>query len=159
MSQKLSHIDESGNAAMVDVSAKEATTRIAIASGKISFPPEVFETLKSQDFLSKKGSITQTAIIAGIQAVKQTANLIPLCHQLPLSKINIEVTPVVNALNIVCEVKCNERTGVEMEALTGVSICALTIYDMCKALSQDLKISDIQLEKKEGGKSNFTRQI
>jgi cyclic pyranopterin phosphate synthase len=159
MSQKLSHIDESGNAAMVDVSAKEATTRIAIASGKISFPPEVFETLKSQDFLSKKGSITQTAIIAGIQAVKQTANLIPLCHQLPLSKINIEVTPGVNALNIVCEVKCNERTGVEMEALTGVSICALTIYDMCKALSQDLKISDIQLEKKEGGKSNFTRQI
>jgi cyclic pyranopterin phosphate synthase len=159
MSDKLSHIDESGNAAMVDVSAKEATTRIAIASGKISFPPEVFETLKSQDFLSKKGSITQTAIIAGIQAVKQTANLIPLCHQLPLSKINIEVTPVANALNIVCEVKCNERTGVEMEALTGVSICALTIYDMCKALSQDLKISDIQLEKKEGGKSNFTRQI
>ncbi|TVZ27138.1 cyclic pyranopterin monophosphate synthase subunit MoaC [Gillisia sp. Hel_I_86] len=159
MSHKLSHIDESGNAAMVDVSAKEATTRIAIASGKISFPPKVFETLKSQDFLNKKGSITQTAIIAGIQAVKQTANLIPLCHQLPLSKINIEVTPVVNALNIVCEVKCNERTGVEMEALTGVSICALTIYDMCKALSQDLKISDIQLEKKEGGKSNFTRQI
>jgi cyclic pyranopterin phosphate synthase len=159
MSQKLSHIDESGNAAMVDVSTKEATTRIAIASGKISFPPEVFETLKSQDFLSKKGSIIQTAIIAGIQAVKQTANLIPLCHQLPLSKINIEVTPVANALNIVCEVKCNERTGVEMEALTGVSICALTIYDMCKALSQDLKISDIQLEKKEGGKSNFTRQI
>lgn len=158
MSHKLSHIDESGKATMVDVSAKEVTTRIAIASGKILFPPEVFKTLKSQDFLSKKGSITQTAIIAGIQAVKQTANLIPLCHQLPLSKINIEVNPSVNALNIVCEVKCNERTGVEMEALTGVSICALTIYDMCKALSQDLKISDIQLEKKEGGKSNFARQ-
>ena len=158
MSHKLSHIDESGKATMVDVSAKQVTTRIAIASGKISFPSGVFETLKSQDFLSKKGSIPQTAIIAGIQAVKQTANLIPLCHQLPLSKINIEVTPSVNALNIVCEVKCNARTGVEMEALTGVSVCALTIYDMCKALSQDLKISDIQLEKKEGGKSNFARQ-
>ena len=108
--------------------------------------------------MSKKGSITQTAIIAGIQAVKQTANLIPLCHQLPLTKINLKVTPSDNALNILCEVKCNERTGVEMEALTGVSICALTIYDMCKALSQDIKISDIQLEKKEGGKSNYTRQ-
>jgi len=157
MSNKLSHIDASGNAKMVDVSAKESTTRIAVASGKISFPPEVFESLKAQDFLSKKGSITQTAVIAGIQAVKQTANLIPLCHQLPLSKINIEVSPSVNALKIVCEVTCNARTGVEMEALTGVSVCALTIYDMCKAMSQDLKISNIQLEKKTGGKSDFKR--
>ena len=157
MSHKLSHIDTSGNASMVDVSSKETTTRVAIASGKITFPPVVFETLNAQDFLSKKGSITQTAIIAGIQAVKQTATLIPLCHQLSLSKIKLDVTPVKNALHIVCEVKCNERTGVEMEALTGVSVCALTIYDMCKALSQDLIISDIQLEKKTGGKSNFNR--
>ena len=158
MKHKLSHIDESGKATMVDVTDKDVTSRVAIASGKISFPSEVFKILKTQDFLSKKGSITQTAIIAGIQAVKQTANLIPLCHQLPLTKINLKVTPSDNALNILCEVKCNERTGVEMEALMGVSICALTIYDMCKALSQDIKISDIQLEKKEGGKSNYTRQ-
>ena len=157
MSHKLSHIDASGKATMVDVSAKTVTTRMAIATGKITFPQDVYNTLKSQDFLSKKGSITQTASIAGIQAVKQTANLIPLCHQLPLSKINIDITPQEHALHIVCEVICNARTGVEMEALTGVSVCALTIYDMCKALSQDLKISDIQLEKKTGGKSNFLR--
>jgi cyclic pyranopterin phosphate synthase len=157
MSQKLSHLDSSGNANMVDVSSKEVTQRVAIAAGKITFPENVFKTLKEKDFLSKKGSITQTAIIAGIQAVKQTANLIPLCHQLPLSKINFDIKPVDNALYIQCEVKCNERTGVEMEALTGVSICALTIYDMCKALSQDLTISDIQLIKKTGGKTDFTR--
>jgi len=157
MNHKLSHIDESGNVNMVDVSDKKVTARIAIATGRVSFPAEVFETLKSQDFLGKKGNIIQTAIIAGIQGVKQTATLIPLCHQLSLSKVNIDVTTSSNALEIVCEVKCNERTGVEMEALTGVSVCALTIYDMCKALTHDLQISDIQLVKKEGGKSNFNR--
>lgn len=157
MSKKLSHINDSGNATMVDVSEKNSTNRVAIASGKITFPPEVFTTLKSNEFLSKKGSITQTAIIAGIQAVKQTALLIPLCHQLPLSKVTIDISPIENALYIECEVKCTDRTGVEMEALTGVSICALTIYDMCKALSHDLSISDIQLNKKTGGKSDFSR--
>ncbi|NER18750.1 cyclic pyranopterin monophosphate synthase MoaC [Spongiivirga citrea] len=157
MNKKLSHIDKSGNASMVDVSNKEISTRVALASGRVLFPAEVFSTLQEQEFLSKKGSITQTAIIAGIQAVKRTADLIPLCHQLPLSKINIEIVPIANGLQISCEVKCNERTGVEMEALTGVSVAALTIYDMCKALSHDIKISDIQLDKKTGGKSDFSR--
>ena len=157
MSHKLSHIDASGNPSMVDVSEKEITARVAIASGRISFPDAVYAHLQTQDFLSKKGSITQTAIIAGIQAVKQTSNLIPLCHPLPISKIHIEVTPSVNALDIRCEVKCNDRTGIEMEALTGVSVCALTIYDMCKALSQELVISDIKVVKKTGGKSDFTK--
>lgn len=157
MKKQLSHIDESGNASMVDVSEKHATIRTALASGKVFFPSDVFKILAAQDFLGNKGSIIQTAVIAGIQAAKKTAELIPLCHQLNLSKIQIDITPVDNALLITCKVKCNEQTGVEMEALTGVSISALTIYDMCKALSHDIKISEIQLEQKTGGKHDFNR--
>ncbi|MBD1263039.1 cyclic pyranopterin monophosphate synthase MoaC [Maribacter polysiphoniae] len=157
MNGKLSHIDEAGNASMVDVSEKMVSSRMAIASGRVCFPNTVFETLKAQDFLGKKGSIIQTAIIAGIQGVKKTSELIPLCHQLNLSKVHIDIQPGENALNITCKVKCTERTGVEMEALTGVSVSALTIYDMCKALSQDITISNIQLEQKSGGKHDFNR--
>ncbi|MBU2996521.1 cyclic pyranopterin monophosphate synthase MoaC [Cellulophaga baltica] len=157
MENKLSHIDDAGNASMVDVSEKEITTRTAIATGQVVFPQEVFETLAGQDFLGKKGSIIQTAVIAGIQAVKKTSDLIPLCHQLAISKIAIDIQPKGNSLIITCTVKCNERTGVEMEALTGVSVSALTIYDMCKALSQDITITDVQLAKKTGGKSDFNR--
>ena len=157
MSKELSHIDEAGKASMVDVSNKQTTVRIAVASGKVVFPSDVFETLASQDFLGHKGSIIQTAVIAGIQAVKKTSELIPLCHQINLSKIQIDITPVENALQITCKVKCNEQTGVEMEALTGVSVSALTIYDMCKALSHDIRISEIQLEHKTGGKNDFNR--
>lgn len=142
---------------MVDVSTKKVTTRTAIASGQVVFPKSVFETLAAQDFLGHKGSIIQTAVIAGIQAVKKTAELIPLCHQLGLSKIQIDITPEENTLRIKCLVKCKEQTGVEMEALTGVSVSALTIYDMCKALSHDIKISEIQLEQKTGGQHDFSR--
>ncbi len=142
---------------MVDVSNKKPSQRTAIASGKVRFPPEVFESLASKDFLGPKGSIIQTAIIAGIQAVKRTADLIPLCHQLRLSKIQIDIVPGSNALEISCKVKCTEQTGVEMEALTGASVSALTIYDMCKALSHDIIISDIRLEHKSGGKHDFNR--
>ena len=142
---------------MVDVSNKKPSQRTAIASGKVRFPPEVFESLASKDFLGPKGSIIQTAIIAGIQAVKRTADLIPLCHQLRLSKIQIDIVPGSNALEISCKVKCTEQTGVEMEALTGASVSALTIYDMCKALSHDIVISDIRLEHKSGGKHEFNR--
>ncbi len=157
MDKTLSHIDASGNASMVDVSHKEITVRTAVASGSVVFPQDVFDTLAAQDFLGKKGSILQTAIIAGIQAVKKTSELIPLCHQLNLSKVDIDIKPKGNVLSISCKVKCNERTGVEMEALTGVSVSALTIYDMCKALSHDIKISEIQLEHKTGGKHDFGR--
>lgn len=157
MKKELSHIDKSGNATMVDVSNKVTSVRIAIASGRVQFPEAVFNTLADQKFLGKKGSIIQTAVIAGIQAVKKTSELIPLCHQLNLSKVQINIEPEGNALQIVCSVNCNERTGVEMEALTGVSVSALTIYDMCKALSHEIRISDIQLEKKTGGKNDFTR--
>jgi len=123
----------------------------------VFFPSDVFDTLASQDFLGHKGSIIQTAVIAGIQAVKKTAELIPLCHQLNLSKVQIDITPVDHTLQVVCKVKCKEQTGVEMEALTGVSVSALTIYDMCKALSHDIRISEIQLEQKTGGKNDFKR--
>ncbi len=157
MTKQLSHIDEAGNASMVDVSHKKTSVRTAIASGRVIFPEAIFNTLANQDFLGTKGSIIQTAIIAGIQAVKQTATLIPLCHQLNVSKIQLDITPKDMALYISCKVKCNEQTGVEMEALTGVSVAALTIYDMCKALSHDIRISDIQLEQKTGGKNDFNR--
>ena len=157
MAKQLSHVDESGKATMVDVSDKKKSVRTAIASGRVQFPRDVFETLAAQDFLGAKGSIIQTAVIAGIQAVKKTAELIPLCHQLNLSKVHIDIQPVDQALKVICKVKCNERTGVEMEALTGVSVSALAIYDMCKALSHDIVISDIQLEQKTGGKNDFTR--
>ena len=155
MERKLSHIDASGNATMVDVSDKNVTARMAVASGKVEFPVAVFETLAAQDFLAKKGSIIHTAIIAGIQAVKKTAELIPLCHQINLSKVEIDILPKKNCLAITCTVKCSERTGVEMEALTGVSVSALTIYDMCKALSHDIRITDIRLEQKTGGKNDY----
>ncbi|MDG3584030.1 cyclic pyranopterin monophosphate synthase MoaC [Galbibacter pacificus] len=154
---KLSHINKHGEATMVDVSGKDKTERIATASGLVVFPQDVFNQLEEAQFSNKKGSIMQTAVIAGIQAVKKTADLIPLCHQLSLSKINIDIQPIENTLRIICTVKCNERTGVEMEALTGVSVSTLTIYDMCKALSHDIKITNIQLEKKSGGKSDFNR--
>lgn len=157
MNKKLSHIDETGNATMVDVSNKQISVRTASASGKVTFPADVFKTLAAKDFLGHKGSIIQTAVIAGIQAVKKTAELIPLCHQINLSKIQIDITPAENTLHIVCTVKCKEQTGVEMEALTGVSISALTIYDMCKALSHDIKVSEIQLQQKTGGKNDFNR--
>lgn len=157
MQKKLSHIDEAGNATMVDVSQKTASVRMAIASGIIKFPSEVFKSLSDLDFVGKKGGIVQTAVIAGIQGVKKTAELIPLCHQINLSKINVEIVPGIDEFQITCMVKCNEKTGVEMEALTGVSIAALTIYDMCKALSQDIIIDTIQLEQKTGGKNDFQR--
>lgn len=155
MNEKLSHLDDSGNATMVDVSAKTATARQAVASGRVEFPSEVFETLAAKEFLGKKGSIIQTAVIAGIQAVKKTSELIPLCHQINLSKVQMDIHPNKNSLVIRCTVKCNERTGVEMEALTGVSVGALTIYDMCKALSHDIRITGIQLEQKTGGKHDY----
>jgi cyclic pyranopterin phosphate synthase len=155
--KSLSHINEEGNAAMVDVSDKTSSARVAIARGNVTFPASVFQTLSDQDFLGKKGSIVQTAVIAGIQGVKKTAELIPLCHQINLTKIHLDIAPGDNQFQITCTVKCNGKTGVEMEALTGVSIAALTIYDMCKALSQDIVISSVRLEQKTGGKNDFQR--
>lgn len=143
---------------MVDVSAKEPTTRTAIAKGSVVFPTEVFTQLTVDGFIGKKGSIIQTAIIAGIQGVKKTSDLIPLCHPLQLSKVDIAINTVENnTLEIVCMVKCEGKTGVEMEALTGVSVAALTLYDMTKALSHSISIQTIELVKKSGGKSDYEK--
>lgn len=157
MEKKLSHINATGGAVMVDVSEKKETFRIATASGRVLFPANIFKILKEQDFLGKKGSIVQTAVIAGIQGVKKTSELIPLCHQINLTKIDVDIVPGDNQFLITCTVKCDGKTGVEMEALTGVSVAALTMYDMCKALSQDIVISTIQLERKSGGKNDYER--
>ncbi|WP_340063165.1 cyclic pyranopterin monophosphate synthase MoaC [Ascidiimonas aurantiaca] len=157
MKEELSHINEKGEVVMVDVSHKDTTKRQATASGCVSFPEEVFRELTTSGFISKKGGIIQTAVIAGIQAVKQTHTLIPLCHQLLLDKVHIDIVPDTSALCITCTVGSTGRTGVEMEALTGVSVAALTVYDMCKALSHDITITEIQLERKQGGKKDFTR--
>jgi len=157
MTKKLSHINEAGQADMVDVSNKTASSRSAIAKGRVEFPEAAFNILSKQDFLGKKGSVVQTAVLAGIQGAKKTSELIPLCHQINLTKINLDIVPATNAFDISCTVKCDGKTGVEMEALTGVSIAALTIYDMCKAVSHDIRISAIELEQKTGGKNDFQR--
>ncbi|WP_236978187.1 cyclic pyranopterin monophosphate synthase MoaC [Membranihabitans maritimus] len=160
MNKKLSHINEDGDATMVDVSGKKTSARMATASGRVIFPDDVYKELESNQFSNKKGSIFQIAIIAGIQAAKKTSELIPLCHHLALSKVNIDVEPLPesHSLKIECTVKCNDRTGVEMEALTAVTVSALTVYDMCKALSHDIGITEIQLEYKSGGKHDFNRK-
>lgn len=157
MMSKLSHVGKDGEAKMVDVSEKIATKRTATAQSIVKFPADVFRSLSEDQFLSAKGSITQTAIIAGTMAAKRTAELIPLCHPLPISKIQIEITPGENQLKIEAQVKCEAKTGVEMEALTAASVAALTIYDMCKALSHDIIISETKLIAKEGGKHVFNR--
>ncbi len=145
---------------MVDVSEKTVTTRTAVAQGLVEFPAEVFAQLSQDGFLTKKGAVLQTAIIAGVMAAKKTSDLIPLCHPLALNAINLDIAPsatIENTLEITCTVRCEGKTGVEMEALTGVSGAALTIYDMCKALTHDISISQITLLKKTGGKSDIIR--
>ena len=157
MSKKLTHINKDGQPGMVDVSNKVTTARLASASGKITLGIEIMASLASDGYATKKGSIAQTAIIAATMAVKNTYNSIPLCHQIPITSCNVHIDPSENGFSIFCTVKTNGQTGVEMEALHGVSTAALTIYDMCKALSHDMLISDIQLNKKTGGKSDYER--
>ena len=151
--KKLSHINESGEAAMVDVSEKRATTRRAVASGKVLLNNQTIKAIKENT--NPKGNPLEIARIAGIMAAKQTANLIPLCHQLPLSKINVTIEIKDYGIFLEVEVKTNAPTGVEMEALTAISVAALTVYDMCKAVQKDIQITDVRLELKTGGKSDF----
>jgi molybdenum cofactor biosynthesis protein MoaC len=151
--KKLSHINESGEAAMVDVSEKRATTRRAVASGKVLLNNQTIKAIKENT--NPKGNPLEIARIAGIMAAKQTANLIPLCHQLPLSKINVTIEIKDYGIFLEAEVKTNAPTGVEMEALTAISVAALTVYDMCKAVQKDIQITDVRLELKTGGKSDF----
>lgn len=151
----LSHFDEAGKIKMVDVSDKESSTRRAVASGKVLLNSETLQTLKTQK--NPKGDPLEIARIAGIMAAKKTSELIPLCHQINLSKVNVTAEFRDFGIYLEAEAVTNAQTGVEMEALTAVSIAALTIYDMCKAVQKDIVISDIRLESKTGGKADFTR--
>ncbi len=148
----LSHLDENRDPAMVDVSSKAVTARRALAEATVIFPEEVFAALRHSDWESAKGSVWQTAVIAGTQAVKRTADLIPFCHPLPVEKCRFAKEEIENGLRLTCEVGVTHKTGVEMEALTGVSVAALTIIDMCKALSPEIRIMEIRLREKSGGK-------
>ncbi|CAN5668732.1 hypothetical protein BH18ACI1_BH18ACI1_24480 [soil metagenome] len=151
--KQLSHFDEQGKIKMVDVSEKAETARRAVASGKVLLNEETIKILKSNE--KPKGNPLEIARIAGIMAAKQTSSLIPLCHQINLSKVNINAEIKDYGVFIEAEVKTSSQTGVEMEALTAVSVSALTIYDMCKAAQKDIQITEIQLELKTGGKSDF----
>ncbi|MGI9056308.1 MAG: cyclic pyranopterin monophosphate synthase MoaC [Pyrinomonadaceae bacterium] len=155
--EKFSHFDETGKIKMVDVSEKEITTRRAVASGKVSLSKETLEILRSNE--NPKGDPLEIARIAGIMAAKKTSELIPLCHQINLSKAAVKIELTDYGIYLEAEAKTNSQTGVEMEALTAVSVAALTIYDMCKAVQKDIVISDIQLESKIGGKSNYEKSV
>lgn len=155
---ELTHIDEQGRANMVDVSDKAVTKRTARARSIVSLPAEVMAQIAGGDIHSKKGPVFQTAILAGIMAAKKTGELIPLCHPLGMDNCNIDIS--VNDNNEVvidCTATITAKTGVEMEALTGASVAALTIYDMCKAMSHDIVIKETKLMEKTGGKRDFKR--
>ncbi len=149
------HINSEGNASMVDVSGKEVTRRTAKARARIFMPKEVKEKLEQSGFQSGKGNILQTAIIAGIMGAKKTSELIPMCHPLMITKIDVQFESITEGLEVICTAVLDGKTGVEMEALTGASIAALTVYDMCKALSHEICIQEIKLLEKTGGKSDF----
>ncbi len=155
MKKSLSHIDEKGNPGMVDVSGKNVTSRTAIAQATVILGQEIMTQLKTSGYQTRKGPVIHTAVIAGQMAVKKTSDLIPLCHPLPIEGCAIDVEAIEENLIITCTVKTLAKTGVEMEALTGVSVAALTIYDMVKALSHRIRIHNIHLISKTGGKSDF----
>jgi cyclic pyranopterin monophosphate synthase len=157
-SKSINHLDQAGNPQLVDVSAKAITLRQATASARVIFPPKIGAQLLAAGFVGKKGAIIQTAIIAGVMAAKQTAQLIPFCHPIGLARCDIRITPDVEGnLDIECECAVSANTGVEMEAMTGASVAALTIYDMTKALSLEIEISTVKLLQKSGGKRDLQR--
>lgn len=152
MTQKLTHFDEAGRAAMVDVSAKAETARVAVARGRVLMAPETLALIQSGGV--GKGDVFGVARLAGIMAAKRTADLIPLCHPLMLSKVTVDlVAAPPGAVEIEASVKVTGQTGVEMEALTAVTVAALTVYDMCKAADRGMRIEAVRLVHKSGGKS------
>lgn len=155
MKKKFTHLDDSGNASMVDVSAKKETERTAVAISTVFLGKELIQLLKDGELVTKKGAVFQTAIIAGIMAAKKTSDLIPMCHPLAITDCKITIQPIDSeAIEIRCSCKVNGKTGVEMEALTGVSVAALTVYDMCKSFGHHMIIRDTRLIKKTGGKTD-----
>ena len=153
MGEQFTHVDPAGNARMVDVSGKDVTHRTAVAEGFITMSPQCFAMVK--EGRAKKGDVLGVAQVAGIMATKRTADLIPLCHVLALTKSQVEFTLLEerHAIRARCTVSCDGKTGVEMEALTGVSVALLTVYDMCKAVDKRMVLSEIRLLEKHGGKS------
>lgn len=151
------HIDRKGNPAMVDISEKKISLRRAVARSIVALPAEVAKNLSGNNIITKKGSVFQTAIVAGIMAAKKTGELIPLCHPLGLDDCKIDINIDNENLIIDCTATTTGKTGVEMEALTGATIAALTVYDMCKSLSHDIVIKEIKLIEKTGGKNDFKR--
>lgn len=145
------HLDAEGRAVMVDISGKAATERVAVARGRIDIRPDVLDLIVRGE--APKGDVLAAARIAGIMAGKKTSDLIPLCHPIALSSLKVFMTPDDRGLEIEVLAKTTGPTGVEMEALTAVSVCALTIYDMCKALDREMRIGDIRLVRKSGGRS------
>lgn len=148
---KLTHFNDGGDPHMVDVGGKQVTARRAVASGIITMLPETLAMIR--DGGHKKGDVIQIAQLAGIMAAKKTSDLIPLCHPLSLSHVHVDITVIENGLKITAECQLDGKTGVEMEALTAVSVAALTVYDMAKAVDRGMVISTIQLDHKSGGKS------
>lgn len=155
MSNKLTHVDEQGRVQMVDVGEKAVTQRRAVARGRVLMQPATLALISAGNM--KKGDVLTTAQLAGIMAAKQTSNLIPLCHPLMLNKVHVSCTlnEENSCIDIEATAKVSGKTGVEMEALTAVSVAALTIYDMAKAADQTMQITDIRLVEKTGGKSDF----
>jgi len=150
---KLSHLDDAGRARMVDVTAKEETVRVAVAKGRIVMQPETLRLLLRGEIA--KGNVLTTAQVAGMQAAKKTSELIPMCHPLLLTGIDVELEPdeSTSAVEITATVRTTGKTGVEMEALTAVSVAGLTVYDMCKAVDKGMQVEAVRLVSKTGGKS------
>ena len=153
----LSHINQDNNPAMVNVSDKKVTKRIAKARSIVGLTSEISNLLDKGEIITKKGPVFQTAIIAGTMAAKKTGELIPLCHPIGLESCDIEISSNINEVIIDCTCSVSSKTGVEMEALTGASVAALTIYDMCKAMSHNIVIKETKLMSKTGGKNDFNR--
>lgn len=156
MGKVLTHFDDNGASRMVDVGNKEATERVAVANAKITMSPDTLKAILDEKLT--KGNALEVGRIAGILGAKQTSSLVPMCHPLNITSVKIDFSNNgIDNIDIYSEVKAFGKTGVEMEALTAVSVCALTIYDMCKSIDKNIVIGDIHLTKKSGGKSgNFT---
>lgn len=149
---ELTHVDAQGRPTMVDVSAKAVTLRSAVAESRVRFPAAVARALRDAGFATRKGPVFHTAIVAGVMAAKRTHELIPFCHPLGLERCDVVIDMHDDEAVVRCTVSLHHKTGVEMEALTGASIAALTIYDMCKALSHEIVIAETRLIEKQGGK-------
>ena len=154
---KLSHVDSKGDPTMVDVSEKTVTLRTAVAESRVKLGKEIIELLQNDELYTKKGPVFQTAIIAGTQGAKKTADLIPFCHPIGLDNCKISIKIEGHEAVITCTTKVTAKTGIEMEAITGASIAAITIYDMCKAMSKEIEITNTRLIEKTGGKSDYHR--